>query len=90
MPRELEQWERCARNSFSGMHIWMLDVARDETNRPIKGGGRTAVCKVCGSRPDYGYETTVVDWLLAQRAYQQEADRARRLLRETSGRRVRR
>ena len=42
MPRELERWERCDRNRFSGMHIWQLDGARDETNRPIKGGGRTA------------------------------------------------
>ncbi len=36
MPREPEEWERCADSTFTGAHVWLEDLT----------------CNFCGNHPD--------------------------------------
>lgn len=84
-----EDWELCESNTFSGIHLWMLDVERDETARPIKDGATISYCKVCGSRPDWGHEQDVVAVLIQQRDALREAEHRRSTMRAINPRRRR-
>ena len=87
MPRE--GWEICEQNTFAGVHLWMLDVERDATNKRIKDGATIAWCKVCGDRPAWPHEGDVVALLIQQRDALREAEHRRSTLRAINPRRRR-
>lgn len=88
MPRERAPWELCAKNGFSGIHVWRLDVDRDATGKPKKDGAKVAVCNVCQSSPDYPHGAEVVEALLEAQRQIREMNHRAELLR-MSGRRRR-
>ncbi len=88
LPRQREPWELCAQNDFAGIHVWVLDVERDATAKPVKNGAKVARCHVCNSRPDYGHEAVVVDTLIAEKQRAAEDARRAKDLRLAFGRRT--
>lgn len=84
MSRDLEPWEICEANQFSGIHLWLLG----SYETPDKVKHRQAYCKVCGFRPEnYQRETVIIATLERQLEAQREAERVRKLFRSVGGKR---